>query len=54
MGLGTDFDGVNLRKTCVVPDAAGMPRLWEALEKRGVSGRDIKKIASENFLRLLP
>jgi membrane dipeptidase len=52
VALGTDFDGVNLHQTCVIEDAAGLPRLWDALAKRGVSEADLRNIASENMLRL--
>lgn len=51
VGLGSDFDG------CTVPaelgDATGLPRLIEALRAGGYSEVDLRKIASENWLRVL-
>jgi membrane dipeptidase len=51
VGLGSDFDG------CTVPeslgDAAGLPKLIAALRESGLSDPDIKKIAHENWLRVL-
>ena len=54
VGVGTDFDGIGEHQTPVIPDAAGLPRLWKALADRGVSQRVLKKISRDNFLRLLP
>jgi membrane dipeptidase len=51
VGLGSDFDG------CTVPaelgDAAGLPRLIAALREAGYSEADLRKIAHENWLRVL-
>ena len=54
VGIGTDFDGVPGHETLVIPDAAGLPALWQALAARGVSRRALKKISRDNFLRMLP
>jgi len=54
VGVGTDFDGIGNHQVPVIPDAAGLPKLWEKLSERGVSQRVMKKIARENFLRMIP
>lgn len=53
VGVGTDFDGIGLHQVPVIPDAAGLPRLWEKLDERGVPARVLRRIAADNFLRLL-
>ncbi|MEX2535245.1 MAG: dipeptidase [Trueperaceae bacterium] len=51
VALGSDFDG------CVVPDAigdaAGLPRLIEALRAHGYDDETLKRICFENWLDLL-
>ena len=51
VGFGSDFDGA------VVPDAVEdvrvLPRLVEALRKRGYAKHEIAKLAHENWLRVL-
>jgi membrane dipeptidase len=51
VGIGSDFDG------CTVPapirDAAGLPRLFELLRARGWDEPSLKKLAHENWLRVL-
>ncbi|MBO0746181.1 MAG: membrane dipeptidase, partial [Candidatus Dormibacteraeota bacterium] len=51
VGLGSDFDG------CTVPkelgDAAGLPKLVQALRDHGFSEEDVRRIASENWINLL-
>jgi len=54
VGVGTDFDGIGLHQVPVIPDAASLPKLWEKLSERGITRRVLKKIARDNFLRLLP
>ena len=54
VGIGSDFDGVDLRETCVVESPAKVPDIWRTLEARGVGVGVIRKIAKDNFLRLLP
>ena len=54
VGVGTDFDGIGEHHTPVIPDPTGLPKLWKALAKRGVSQRVLKKISRDNFLRMLP
>ena len=53
VGVGTDFDGIGEHQTPVIPDVAGLPKLWKALADRGISQRVLKKISRDNFLRLL-
>ena len=52
VGLGSDFDG-----TAAVPagleDVSLLPRLADSLGERGLSGRVIDKIFSDNWLRVL-
>ncbi|KLN60717.1 peptidase [Kiloniella spongiae] len=51
VALGSDFDG------CLVPDAikdaAGLPKLLEALRRSGFGDKLVKKIAHENWLSVL-
>jgi membrane dipeptidase len=51
VGLGSDFDG------CTVPtaikDVTGQPRLLAALADRGYDDAALRKIAHENWLRVL-
>ncbi len=54
VAVGTDFDGIRRDLLPVIKSPAHLPELWRALERKGVSRRTLKKIASENFLRLLP
>ena len=51
LGIGSDFDGTDLP-----PDLAGaedLPRLWEALERRGYPRSLIEKLAYRNLARFL-
>lgn len=51
IGIGTDFDGIEN-----VPEIAHptqMSLLFEALEKKGVTPRQLDKLASENVLRVI-
>ena len=54
VGIGTDFDGVAPDAIMVVRDPSHLNDLWEALDKRGVDAATMRKIARENFLRMLP
>jgi len=53
VGVGTDFDGVNLTDMCAVETAGDFPKLWEQLATRGVSEAVIRRIAMDNFAALL-
>jgi membrane dipeptidase len=52
VGIGTDFEGMS-DLPIGLETAAEMPKLWAALRTRGYTETDIRKIAGENFLRVL-
>jgi len=49
--LGTDFDGIE--GELEIPGCEGMPRLFDALRRRGLTERQLEKLACGNFLRVL-
>jgi len=51
VGIGSDFDGARMPEG--MEDASKLPRITEALVRRGYSDRDIRKILGENALRVL-
>lgn len=51
VGLGSDFDGANMPYG--MEDATKLPKITEALLKKGYSEGDVKKILGENTLRLM-
>jgi membrane dipeptidase len=51
VGLGSDFDGANMPYG--MEDASMLPKITEALLKKGYSDGDVKKILGENTLRLM-
>ena len=51
VGFGSDFDGATV--PAELGDAAGLPRLVDALRGAGFSDDDLRKIAHENWLRVL-
>jgi membrane dipeptidase len=51
VGFGSDFDGTQIPQD--MKDASGLPLLMDALRDRGFKGRDLKKIAHGNWLRVL-
>ena len=51
--IGTDFDGFDGMERMEIPDMGQMGCLARALEKAGVTTRQIEKIWSENVLRVL-
>ncbi len=51
VALGSDFDGATMPHD--LKDAAGLPKLVEALEDRGYTGETLTKIAHGNWVRLL-
>lgn len=53
VGIGADFDGMDEARTTGLEDASTFPALFEELARRGWSDADLKKLASENFLRVL-
>lgn len=51
VGLGSDFDGATM--PAELKDAAGLPRLMAALEARGHTEADLRKLAHGNWVRVL-
>jgi membrane dipeptidase len=51
VGLGSDFDGANMPYG--MEDATGLPRITEALLRKGYAEGDIRKILGENTLRVM-
>jgi membrane dipeptidase len=51
VGLGSDFDGATM--PLGMDDVSKLPRLTDALLKRGYSEGDIEKILGGNFLRVM-
>ncbi|HEY1424272.1 MAG TPA: dipeptidase [Candidatus Acidoferrum sp.] len=51
VGLGSDFDGANM--PFGMEDASMLPKITEALLKKGYSEGDVKRILGENTLRLM-
>jgi membrane dipeptidase len=52
VGIGSDFDGVDFTVTGL-QDVSTFPNLLEELAGRGWSDADLRKLAGENFLRVL-
>ena len=51
VGLGSDFDGANM--PFGMEDASKLPKITEALLRKGYSEGDVKKILGENTLRVM-
>lgn len=51
VGLGSDFDGANMPYG--MEDAGDVPKITDALLKKGYSEGDVKKILGENTLRVM-
>jgi membrane dipeptidase len=51
VGFGSDFDGVPVSQE--IGDVSGMPKLMSALRDRGYDDRALRKLAHENWLRVL-
>jgi membrane dipeptidase len=51
VGLGSDFDGGSLPEG--MREATGLPKITDALVRKGYSDRDIRKILGLNTLRLM-
>src|SRR5450755_911228 len=51
VGLGSDFDGANMPEG--MEDTSKLPKITEALLRKGYSEADIRKILGENTLRVL-
>ncbi len=51
VGFGSDFDGVLISKE--IGDVSGLPRLMSALRDRGYDDQALRKLAHENWVRVL-
>jgi membrane dipeptidase len=51
VGFGSDFDGATVAKE--IGSVAGLPKLMDALRKAGYDDESLRKIAHENWLRVL-
>jgi membrane dipeptidase len=51
VGLGSDFDGAIM--PLGMEDASKLPRITDALLKKGYSERDVEKVLGENLLRVM-
>ena len=51
VGFGSDFDGALVPSD--IGDATGLPRLVDALRRRGYDEAALRKVAGENWLRVL-
>jgi membrane dipeptidase len=52
VGIGSDLDGIDYAQPTDLPDVSCYPVLVCELLRRGYTEKDIKKILSENFLRV--
>ena len=51
VGFGSDFDGAKVPQG--IGDVSGLPNLVDALRERGYGERERRKLAHENWLRVL-
>lgn len=51
VGFGSDFDGITLSRE--IGDVSGLPKLMSALRDRGYDESALRRIAHENWLRVL-
>ncbi len=51
VGFGSDFDGVLISRE--IGDVSGLPRLMSALRDRGYDAQALRKLAHENWIRVL-
>lgn len=51
VGFGSDFDGATIPRE--LGDAAGLPKLLDALRERGYTEDELRKLAHGNWLRVL-
>ncbi len=51
VGLGSDFDGATM--PLGMDDASQLPKLTDALLKKGYSEQDVEKILGGNLLRVM-
>jgi membrane dipeptidase len=51
VGFGSDFDGAKVPEA--IGDVSGLPKLLAALRQHGYGEADLRKLAHENWLRVL-
>ena len=51
VGFGSDFDVARVPRE--IGDVSGLPKLLAALRDRGYDGESLRKLAHENWLRVL-
>ena len=51
VGFGSDFDGATMPQD--MRDAAGLPKLMDALRAAGFDDAALRKLAHQNWLRVL-
>ncbi|CAA9451291.1 MAG: Microsomal dipeptidase [uncultured Rubrobacteraceae bacterium] len=51
VGFGSDFDGVLISQE--IGDVSGLPKLMSALGEHGYNDQDLRKLAHENWVRVL-
>ncbi|HSR21913.1 MAG TPA: membrane dipeptidase, partial [Candidatus Eisenbacteria bacterium] len=51
VAFGSDFDGTTVPND--LGDAAGLPRLVEALRRAGFGDADLRKLGTGNWMRVL-
>jgi membrane dipeptidase len=51
VGIGSDFDGIGVTPEGM-EDVSDLPKIRAELKRRGYSGRDVRKIMGENFMRV--
>lgn len=51
VGFGSDFDGITVSRE--IGDVSGLPRLMSALRDRGYDENALRKLAHENWIRVL-
>ena len=51
IGIGTDFDGIE--NVPNISNPTQMPLLFDALQKKGITPRQLDKLASGNVLRVI-
>ncbi len=53
VGIGSDFDGIELKAPGGMEDVSRLPAITYELLKRGYSEADVKKVLGENLLRVM-
>lgn len=53
VGIGSDFDGMDAFRVTGLEDASTFPSLLDELARRGWTDADLRKLAGDNYLRVL-